>query len=239
MKPLLGIGTYTDAQADALINYTRGLDGGAYRPRTVTISGVTNNASTGVGVWKLGDIINSTPQIQGSDALNNYTQDYGDSSYAKFTLSSDYKTNNFVYTGSNDGMLHAFRLGLVQKTTDATNRYRIASIVDDTDLGKEEWAFIPSNVLPFIKNCADGGYCHQYLVDGTPAVFDAPINKPTSCTESNYWSCARTTTYGSGTALNLAETSWKTVLIGSMGLGGATREGNCNETLNKDDEPTK
>ncbi len=238
LKPLLGIGTYTDAQADTLINYIRGLDGGAYRSRTVTISGVTNNASSGVGVWKLGDIINSTPQIQGSDPLNNYTQDYGDSSYSKFTSSSDYKTNNFVYAGSNDGMLHAFRLGLVQKISDASNRYRIASIVDDTDLGKEEWAFIPANVLPFIKNCADGGYCHQYLVDGTPYVLDASINKPTACSESDYWSCERTTVYSSGTTLNLAASTWKSMLIGSMGLGGATREGNCDETLSKDDEPS-
>ena len=236
LKPLLGIGASTDAQADVLINYIRGLDGGAYRSRTVTRTGITNNAATGVGVWKLGDIINSTPQIQGADPLNNYTTDFGDSSYSKFTVSSNYKTNNFVYTGSNDGMLHAFRLGLVGRVYDSTNLYRIANILDETDLGKEEWAFIPSNALPYMKNCADAGYCHQYLVDGTPVIFDAAINKYTACTEDNYWSCERTTTYNLGTtALNLAATSWKSVLIGSMGLGGATRDGNCNETLSKDD----
>ena len=234
LKPLLGISAYSDTQADALINYIRGIDGGAYRSRTVSRTGITNNAATGVGVWKLGDIINSTPQIQGADALNNYYLDYGDASYKSFTLSNNYKTNNFVYTGSNDGMLHAFRLGLVQRINDPSNLYRITTITDETNLGKEEWAFMPSHVLPYIKNCAESGYCHQYLVDGTPVILDAAINKSNGCTEANYWSCARTTLYSSGTTLNLAATSWRSVLISSMGLGGATRDGNCNETLNKD-----
>jgi len=237
LKSLLGIGGYSDAQADTLINYIRGVDVAGYRSRTVTIPGVTNNATTGVGVWKLGDIIYSTPQIQGADPLNNYVGDYGDLSYYQYSHSSDYKKNNFVYTGSNDGMLHAFWLGQVQKITDTKDPYRIASIVDSTNLGKEEWAFVPTNVLPFIKNCAESGYCHQYLVDGNPVLFDAAINKPTGCSESYYWNCGRKTTYSSGTTLNTAGTSWKSVLIGSMGLGGATRNGNCNETLNKDSDP--
>jgi len=224
LKPLLGVSSLTDTEADVLINYIRGVDGGSYRSRTVT-----NNGST--RVWKLGDIINSTPQIQGGDALNNYNMDYGDTSYKLFTQTSAYKANNYVYTGSNDGMLHAFRLGLVAKVNDPTNLYRIATIADETDLGKEEWAFIPSSVLPFMKNCADTGYCHQYLVDGTPFIFDAAINKYAAvtgeyaaCTESNYWSCKR------------QRTSWSSVLIGSMGLGGASRDGNCNETLSKDSD---
>ncbi len=226
LKPLLDTGDDTDA----IINYVRGVDSGSLRSRTMTYHGVT-------GSWKLGDIINSTPQIQGSQPMNSYATVYNDDTYALFTGSNQYKSNNYVYTGANDGMLHAFRLGQVETIT-STNPFRIAQITDDTDLGKEEWAFIPKNALPFLKNCADSSYCHQYLVDGTPLLFDASINKHAGCGDTaNYWDCQRKSTISSGN-VDLATTSWRSVLIGSMGHGGATRDGNCNETLNHDTDPT-
>jgi Tfp pilus tip-associated adhesin PilY1 len=227
LKPLLDLAALTDTAADAYINYVRGVDGGALRSRTFTYNSQT-------AAWKLGDIINSTPQIQGSLATNSYGSDYKDKSYSSFTSSNQYKGNNYVYVGANDGMLHAFRLGLVQSISDPTNKFRIAQIVDDTDLGKEEWAFIPKNALPYLKNCADAGYCHQYLVDGTPLVFDASLNKHLDCTTTNYWDCTRKTTLDASKNVDLTRTSWQSVLIGSMGHGGATRDGNCNETLNHD-----
>ena len=90
-----------------------------------------------------------------------------------------------------------------------------------------------------MKNQADQNYCHQYLVDGAPVLFDASIAKPSGCSETNYWDCEKKTTLkgGAGADKNQflpADTSWKSVLIGSMGLGGASRDGNCNETLNHD-----
>ena len=228
LKPLLNMAAATDSDTDAIINYVRGVDSGSLRSRTVTYNSVT-------GTWKLGDFINSTPQIQGAQALNSYATDYNDTSYAQFTSSSQYKSNNYVYAGSNDGMLHAFRLGLVQ-TISSTNIFRIAQIIDDTDLGKEEWAFIPKNVLPYLKNCSDSSYCHQYLVDGTPLVFDASLNKHADCTSSNYWDCPRKTTLN-GSNVDLTHSSWQSILIGSMGHGGASRDSNCNETLNHDADP--
>ncbi len=227
LKPLLNMATAIDSDADATINYVRGVDSGSLRSRTVTYNSI-------IGAWKLGDIINSTPQIQGSQALNSYATDYNDTSYAQFTSSNQYNSNNYVYVGANDGMLHAFRLGLV-RTISSTNIFRIAQIIDDTDLGKEEWAFIPQNVLPYLKNCADSGYCHQYLVDGTPLLFDASINKYTGCS-GNYWDCPRKTTLSGGN-VDLTQSSWQSVLIGSMGHGGATRDDYCNETLGHDADP--
>lgn len=219
LKPLMDLATETDTKASEYINYTRGVDGGINRSRTVTNKSLTS-------VWKLGDIINSTPQIQSGEALNQYNLDYFDSTYADFVKTSAYTSNNYVYAGSNDGMLHAFQLGKVQKINNPNNVYQIASLKLPTDdIGKEEWAYIPTNVLPYLKNCADANYCHQYLIDGTPLLVDASINKPGTCGASNYWDCKRT-------AL-----SWETVLVGSMGLGGATRDGNCNETLNPDADP--
>lgn len=229
LKPLLGMSTATDGDTDALINYVRGVDSGSFRSRTLTYKTIT-------GVWKLGDIIDSTPQIQGSQPMNTYNTDYNDTSYTLFTNSNQYKSNNFVYVGANDGMLHAFRLGLVN-TISSSNKFRIAGIVDDTDLGKEEWAFIPNNVLPYLKNCTNSSYCHQYLVDGTPLVFDASINKNLDCTSDNYWDCARKTILSSAKDVDLTKTSWRSLLIGSMGHGGASRDGYCNETLNPDSDP--
>ena len=92
--------TAIDSDADATINYVRGVDSGSLRSRTVTYNSI-------IGAWKLGDIINSTPQIQGSQALNSYATDYNDTSYAQFTSSNQYNSNNYVYVGANDGMLHA------------------------------------------------------------------------------------------------------------------------------------
>ncbi|MGA7828304.1 MAG: PilC/PilY family type IV pilus protein [Geobacteraceae bacterium] len=231
LKPLLNIASLTDTEADTLINYLRGVDSGSYRSRTVT-------RGTTTACWKLGDVINSTPQVQSAVPNNAFNQIYADSSYSTFINSDQYLSNNIVYTGANDGMMHAFKLGDVQRITDPTKPFRIAGIVDSTDLGKEEWAFIPKNALPYMKNQADQNYCHQYLVDGAPVLFDASIAKA-GCSETNYWDCEKKTTLKGGVGEDKNEylpdeTSWKTVLIGSMGLGGASRDGNCNETLNHD-----
>ncbi|GAB6082981.1 PilC/PilY family type IV pilus protein [Desulfuromonas carbonis] len=53
----------------------------------------------------------------------------------------------FIFQGANDGMLHCFR---------------------DAD-GGEEWAFIPPDLLPRLKNLRDTA--HSYFVDGTPSVY--------------------------------------------------------------------
>ncbi len=235
IKPLLNVGAMTDTNAQTLINYILGTDTSTYRSRTVTNGGLT-------ACWKLGDVIDSTPQIQSAIPTNSYHQLYGDSEYKKFINSRQYQANNIVYAGANDGMLHAFRLGQVQKLNDSVHPFKIAQIVDDTDLGKEEWAFIPQNAMPYLKNQAEQNYCHQYLVDGAPLLIEASIKRHSECTASNYWDCLRQTKLvgGAGADKNdyvAAKTSWQAVLLGSMGLGGASRDGNCNETLNHDANP--
>jgi type IV pilus assembly protein PilY1 len=74
------------------------------------------------------------------------------------------------------------------------------------------WAFIPKNVLPYLKYMQDPDYCHVYSVDLAPYIFDASIEGPaTTCTETNYWDCAK----------NAA--SWRTILIGGMRYGGGCK----------------
>ena len=187
LKPLMDISALDVDPAEEMIDYVLGTDG-TLRSRKVTHGLFTNTE------WKLGDVINSTPQIQGNTAQNKYDIEYGDASYGQFTKSTNYKTNNYVYAGSNDGMMHAFKLGLVSTVKDPANPFKIAEITDTTDIGKEMWAYIPKNVLPYLKYCSDPDYCHQFLVDGAPLLFDASINKYTGCTSSNYWECPRQTT---------------------------------------------
>lgn len=231
----------SDTQADKLINYIRGTDSSEYRSRKVfftdpvtkTTANPSGTLNTSVATeWKLGDIINSTPQVQSSIALNAYDKAYSDLTYSRYLYSNEYKAKNVVYSGSNDGLMHAFRLGLVTNINDGAHPNKIASIAG-TDLGKEEWAFIPKNALPYLQNQAGIEYCHQCLVDGAPSVIDASIFKPTGCS-GNYWDCTRTTSLT--TTGNIDTTSWGTVLVSGMGLGGASRDlaGNCNETLNHD-----
>lgn len=233
--------------ATKTINYIRGVDylnDPLYRSRTVTITYPTTaaaplNTTVTDMTWKLGDIVSSTPQAQTSKNLQAYDSSYKDNSYTMFHGSSDYSVRNMVYTGANDGMLHAFRVGQVKRTKyDASVPNRIAEIknLDNTlNLGDEEWAFIPQNALPYLKYLPDPSYNHLFYVNNTVTLLDSSINKTAldnTCTQAEYWKCKKKTTYNTSTStLNIDETSWRTVLIGGMGFGGASRDaaGFCNK----------
>lgn len=212
--------------ADRIISYTRGTDynykfcsstvttsctldtdcpGGEtctnLRNRTVTIDGVTNT-------WKLGDIISSTPKIVSWTPLNGYYKVYSDQSYKEFTETPGYQNRGMVFVGANDGMLHAFKLGDLglpnsNHTAACTFGTNEKACLSGPDLGKEMWAFIPMNTLPYLRYMADPSYCHIYSIDATPYIFDASINGlPNDAKTVN---------------------SWRTVLIGGMRLGGACK----------------
>ncbi len=79
-----------------------------------------------------------------------------------------------VYVGANDGMVHAF----------------------DALTGDEVWAYIPSMVIPELKNLTASPYYHRYLVDGGMTAAD--VKTGTSGTKSD----------------------WHTVMVGGLGAGG-------------------
>lgn len=249
--------------ASNVINYIRGVDyvsDPTYRNRTVSISytstnpdGTTNpsplnsdvpgtgTVAAGVGVWKLGDIVSSTPQPLTSKQLHAFDTAYNDGSYSSFYNSFDYGQRNMLFAGANDGMLHAFRIGKVLRVPFTQSfPYRIAELTNlDTNKnpGDEEWAFIPNNALPYLKYLSDPAYNHVYYVDNSVSLFDLSVNKPSDdtsgCTQSEYWTCDKKTTYIDPVkkTLNADKTSWRTILIGGMGLGGASRDsaGFCNK----------
>jgi type IV pilus assembly protein PilY1 len=165
-------------EADNIINWVRGDDlagmtdtghPDGYRKRDITINGVNN-------VWKLGDIVHSTPTVVGRPA-ENFDLLYNDTSYAAFR--STHRTRrNMVYTGANDGMIHAFNGGCY----DAINHKFHSDIDVDGDctsgthsLGEELWAFIPRGLLPHLTWSTDPDYTHVYYVDLMPKVTDANI----------------------------------------------------------------
>ena len=126
-----------------------------------------NNQLFRVRSHVLGDIIDGKPVYMRIPPFN-----YTENNYAAFKASSAVTSRTgMVYVGANDGMLHAF----------------------DALTGSEVWAYVPSFVLPNLKNLASDSYTnnHQFFVDGSPVVTDV-------------WN---------GSA-------WKTILVGGLGGGG-------------------
>lgn len=248
LQPYLDVSTATGAVPTAtdVMNYTRGTDISAsysVRQRAIQLGSITST-------WKLGDVINSTPKMASEVRLNSYNLaapgGYSDSSYGKYVKSKDYNSRGTAYLGANDGMLHAFKSG---SNFSGSTQGIVAEIKNSdgnaaTDLGKEMWAFIPKNVLPYLQYLMLPGYQHMYTVDGTPLLVDASIgmtnpnksdgtsisNSCTVSTANSYHLCPLKTTVNTSTGLldyttttNGGGTSWRTVLIESMGLGGASR----------------
>jgi type IV pilus assembly protein PilY1 len=223
------------AAAEKLIKYLHGYDADGFRRRwasgydTVTTNETTAR-TTGYGVWKLGDIISSTPKVQSDKPSSGYHLDYGDASYQSFIGSDDYAGRGMVYVGANDGMLHAITLGKVEKRTSVRGD-RIAELTG-SNKGEEAWAYVPRNALPYLKYFAELNYSHLYYVDNTTLLVDASVKKHDDCTESVYYNCERQTKKTAGNDLIPDETSWRSILIGGMGLGGASRlaGGSCGST---------
>jgi hypothetical protein len=251
-------------EANKIIDYVKGTDQSGYRGRKVTISGCGLSDSQGcTREWKLGDIVNSTPKLVSNVPLDNYdlapSGGYGDTSYSAFINSKNYKQRGMAFVGANDGMLHAIRLGVLDTKTQTyvdhgatvIDVYKKAKLVKSDlvttvsaldQLGREEWAFIPKNTLPYLKYLGDANYNHLYYVDSSVTLIDASINPPSDndgvnfpgCDASSYWNCQKKATKATPASclaapnsaicdLDLDKTSWRTILIGGMGLGGASR----------------
>jgi type IV pilus assembly protein PilY1 len=108
-------------------------------------------------VWRarsnrLGDIVHSSPVYVAKPGFK-----YTDAGYAAFVAARANRTK-VVYAGSNDGMLHAFK---VAENTDNT-------------AGDELWAFVPSAVIPELWRLADSDFDnnHRYYVDATANIAD-------------------------------------------------------------------
>ncbi len=179
-------------------------------------------------IWKLGDIMNSAPTVVSFEPNNIYHTRYLDNTYKEYITSDNYRRRTtFAFVGANDGMLHAFRVGYIQENKYCTNDpskscktsqecgeggfcifdpdkpVKLINSYNDsstTKIGKEEWAYIPYNAIPYLLWYGHKSYCHIHTVDYTAIVVDASIN-------------------GSANSSKTAS-SWRTLLIGIMGFGG-------------------
>ena len=111
----------------------------------------------------LGDIIHSNPEYVGAPEGV-----YTDPAYVLFKNTLATRSPR-VYVGANDGMLHAF----------------------NANTGQEEWAYVPSMLIPKMASLSGVPYAHTYFVDGAITVQDAVLGG-----------------------------DWRTVLVGSLGAGG-------------------
>jgi type IV pilus assembly protein PilY1 len=169
IKPFLGVkdnstwsylGATQDDRVNNLINYIRGTDISGLRPRTIDGQ-----------VWKLGDIVDSTP-VPVSKPVENYNTIYSDESYQ--TYCDKYKDREtVVYVGANDGMLHAFTSWNFNSSSKTYEEPSAAGVTEQ--IGQELWAYIPQCLLPHLKWLADPNYTHVDYVDLKPKVFDAKI----------------------------------------------------------------
>ncbi len=177
---------------DDLTGTTDASHADGYRKRSITIGGSTN-------VWKLGDIVYSTPTTVGRP-MENYDLLYGDADYSDYRK-KHIKRRQVVYTGANDGMLHAFNAGCFDETN-----HKYFPDVDSSGncvssgriLGEELWAFVPRGLLPHLMWNTLPTYTHVYHVDLKPKIVDAPFF----------------------TASTNHVNGWGTILIGGFRYGG-------------------
>jgi len=164
------------------------------------------------GPTKLGDIFHSNPLLIAEPEnvfffnanlhadLNKGYQDF---------FNKHSRRRRVLYTGANDGLLHAFDVGVWKRTSTTSTTACTGSSTDcyDFGTGAELFAYVPraiAQVLPRLKDAAGAqGKTDEWTVDGAPAGADMFID-----------------TAHSGTPV-AANRKWHTVLVGTMREGSA------------------
>jgi type IV pilus assembly protein PilY1 len=191
------------------------------RPRQVYVDTNGDTVADEEALWRLGDIIYSTPAVV-SRPMENYDDIYSDPTYGEYeyvyahgTGASPSPRPTVVYVGANDGTLHAFNAGVYRPGSDRTSgetehgrytqdypSYYTSALGYVPDRGEEIWAFVPRALLPHLRWLTDPNYTHVYYVDLKPKIADVRIF-PDDSTHPN---------------------GWGTVLIGGLRLGGGLYE---------------
>ena len=118
-------------------------------PTSIVVNGTTvTGVEKVVNYIRGADIMDEDNDGNTTENRSVITGDILHSEPAVIEYSNAYSTGTFVYYGSNDGMLHA---------------------VKDSD-GKEEWGFIPPDLIIKLKDILEGAG-HQYYVDSSPKVY--------------------------------------------------------------------
>lgn len=210
---------YTTAN---IINFVRGDQIAGLRDRQLTVK--NDSGSNVLATWKLGDIIHSTPTLVASPR-ERYDVLYGDVSYSKY-YQTHKSRRQVVYSGANDGMLHAFNGGFYHPGDDPSTTsvkehgWFTNSPTSDNrgqKLGDELWGFVPYQLLPQLLWLTRADYTHVYYVDLKPKVTDVRIFCDTSAGSTPPSSCI------DGQSGASHPNGWGTILIGGMRMGGSCR----------------
>lgn len=203
--------------AERQIEYIRGLD----QSNTFSVGGKTlldpirSRVDITGTVWRLGDIVYSSPTIVGAPS-ENYNILYRDITYNEFF--KKYKDRRqMIYVGANDGMLHAFNGGFYNRDTKGFElSYKTGSDKEvEYPLGMEMWGYVPYNLLPHLRwlmNPEYGGKIHVPYMDLKPRIFDARVFE--------YDTPTKNSTHPNG---------WGTILVAGMRFGGGAIEADINK----------
>jgi type IV pilus assembly protein PilY1 len=169
-KPIKAVDfTYTAMNVEGLLNT---MDGSIKNTQAINYlradaSLEQPNGSFRARSNRLGDIVNSSPVfIKGAPSRENTDTRRPSSpklfsvqtalagtgqTYTNYLSKLNARTEGVLFTGANDGMLHAFRDGTIQSPTSG---------------GKEFFAYVPYSVLPTLHYLTQPTYEHRYYVDG-------------------------------------------------------------------------
>src|SRR4029077_2699511 len=203
-------------KATNIINFIQGTQVSGMRNRQVTVNGALH-------VWKLGDVVNSTPTIVGAPK-ERYDVLYGDSSYRQFVQKWANRRQQ-AYVGANDGLLHAFNTGYYHRGDDPTTTTVIehgwyttgpADNSSGVGLGQEVWGYAPYHLLPQLEWYTRPDYTYVSYVTPKPKVTDVHIfTQEAAC--------------GGGTTPTAAGCihpgGWGTILMAVLRFGGSC--GSC------------
>lgn len=191
-------GVLVEDSADNIVNYIRGFDDTVatdFRNRTVNLTGVAG----GDEVYRLGDLVNSTPLVVASPS-SGYDVRFDDESYALFKEKYDDR-RQVAYIGANDGLLHAFNAGFRDTNSSEVEYKTLQTGKTEHPLGAELWAYAPYNLLPHLQWLTSNSYNHVFYIDGSPKTFDVKLPSVFSDTD-------------------IYPGNWGTILVVGMRLGG-------------------
>jgi type IV pilus assembly protein PilY1 len=229
------LGDTEDNRVNNLIRYIRGDEPGVDAGFLGTYDmrkRVLNEGTADEKVWKLGDIVHSTPTPVGRP-VDSFDIIYGDETYSDY-FKRHQNRETVVYSGANDGMLHAFLAGVFKEQSAAgparfirdpastPNKYTSFGTAYTDWAGSEIWGYIPQNLLPHLKWLADPSYRdanHVYYVDLKPRIFDARLYD--GATVGTH---PLKTLWNNMTVAQKADRpgGWCTLLVGGMRLGGGS-----------------
>lgn len=108
------------------------------------------------------------------------------------------KLKKMVYVGANDGMIHAFILGVWDWDNETWIYTPGTGTGQDPDVGKELWSYMPSNLLSQMKCLAEtttdaatnrkeyaveSGCNHRYMVDLSPSAYQVYMTSSNCATD--------------------------------------------------------